>query len=40
MRVHITLRGSATTSSAIGNDIGRILSYSDSSATWQYSAEL
>ena len=34
------LRGSATTSSAIGNDIGRILSYSDSSARWQYSAEL
>ena len=34
------LRGYATTSSAIGSDIGRILSYSDSSATWQYSAEL
>jgi len=34
------VRGSATTSSAIGTDIGRILAYGDSSARWAYSAEL
>ena len=34
------VRGSATTSSAIGTDIGRILSYGDSSARWIYKSEL
>ena len=34
------VRGSATTSSAIGTDIGRILSYGDSSARWTYKSEL
>ena len=34
------VRGSATTSSAIGGDIGRILAYNDTDARWSYSAEL
>ena len=34
------VRGSATTSSAIGSDIGRVLAYGDANARWQYSAEL
>ena len=34
------VRGSATTSSAIGGDIGRILAYNDTNARWSYSAEL
>ena len=34
------VRGSATTSSAIGGDIGRILAYGDSSARWIYKSEL
>jgi len=34
------IRGSATTSSAIGGDIGRILAYNDINARWSYSAEL
>ena len=34
------VRGSATTSSAIGGDIGRIIAYNDTDARWSYSAEL
>ena len=34
------IRGSATTSSAIGGDIGRIIAYNDINARWSYSAEL
>jgi hypothetical protein len=34
------VRGSATTSSAIGGDLGRILAYNDINARWSYSAEL
>ena len=34
------VRGSATTSSAIGGDIGRMLAYNDIDARWSYSAEL
>ena len=34
------VRGSATTSSAIGGDIGRMLAYNDLNARWSYSAEL
>lgn len=34
------VRGSATTSSAIGGDIGRIIAYNDIDARWSYSAEL
>ena len=34
------VRGSATTSSAIGGDIGRIIAYNDINARWSYSAEL
>ena len=34
------VRGSATTSSAIGSDIGRIIAYNDINARWSYSAEL